>query len=59
MKSKRVPVQVDAEVYLRLKRYSEATNVPVARIVARGLSDWLDTVGRARLDALMESIADR
>lgn len=59
MTSKRVPVMIDAELYQRLKVYSEATGIPVARVVARGLADWLETVGRERLDALMELTVDR
>lgn len=58
MTSKRVPVMIDAALYLRLREYSGATDVPVARVVARGLTDWLDTTGRERLDALMESTAE-
>ncbi len=53
--SKRQPVMIDADLYKRLQEYSAATGIPIARIVSRGLSDWLDTVGRERLDALMES----
>lgn len=52
--SKRVPVAVNAELHQRLKEYSAATGVPISRVVARGLTDWLDTVGRERLDQLME-----
>jgi hypothetical protein len=52
--SKRVPVAIDTELHQRLKEYSAATGVPLSRIVARGLTDWLDTVGRERLDALMD-----
>lgn len=55
MKSKRVPVMIDAEVYERLKAYSEATGIAIARVVASGLTDWLDTVGAARLEALKKS----
>ena len=53
--SRRMPVMIDEELYNRLKEYSAATDAPVARIVARGLTDWLDTTGRERLDALMEA----
>ncbi len=59
MTSKRVPVMIDAEVYQRLKAYSVATGIPVARVVFRGLTDWLETVGRERLDALMELSVDK
>jgi ribbon-helix-helix protein len=54
MRTKRVPVMIDADLYQRLKEYSTATDAPVARIVARGLTDWLDKTGRERLDVLMD-----
>jgi hypothetical protein len=57
VKSKRVPVMIDAERYQRLKEYSAATDAKVVRVVARGLTHWLDTAGQERLDALMESAA--
>jgi hypothetical protein len=49
---------IDANLYARLKEYSQATGIPVARIVARGLADWLDTVGAARLEALKKESAE-
>jgi hypothetical protein len=58
MKSKRVPVMLDADVYERLKAYSTATGIPIARVVARGLADWLDTVGAARLAMLKKESAE-
>lgn len=54
MKAKRMPVMIDADLYQRLKEYSIATDAPVARVVARGLTDWLDKTGRERLDVLMD-----
>jgi hypothetical protein len=50
--SKRIPVQVDAEVYLLAKAYAEATGIPVARVVAVALRDWLTTEGADRLRRL-------
>jgi len=58
MKSKRVPVMLDADLYQRLQAYSAATGIPIARVVARGLGEWLDTVGAARLDALAKKSAE-
>lgn len=55
MKSNRQPVMIDADLYARLKAYSEATGIAIARVVARGLTDWLDTVGEARLAMLKKS----
>jgi hypothetical protein len=53
--STRQPVMIDADLYVRLKEYSQATGVPIARVVARGLTDWLDTVGAARLEGFKKS----
>ena len=58
MITKRQPVMIDAEVYDRLKAYSEATGIAIARVVASGLTDWLDTVGAARLEALKKESAE-
>jgi len=58
MKSKRMPVPINAELYQRLQAYSETTGIPITRVVARGLTNWLDTVGRERLDALMNLPAE-
>jgi hypothetical protein len=44
MKSKRQPVMIDAQVYERLKAYSEATGIAIARVVAGGLPDWLEAL---------------
>jgi hypothetical protein len=55
MKSNRQPVMIDADLYARLKEFSEATGIAIARVVARGLTDWLDTVGEARLAMLKKS----
>lgn len=53
--SKRVPVLVEnngpQSAYARLKQYSDLTGVSIARAVNDALSDWLDTVGAARLEA--------
>jgi hypothetical protein len=49
---------IDADLYARLKQYSQATGVPVARVVARGLADWLETVGEARLAMLKKKSAE-
>lgn len=55
MKSNRQPVMIDAALHARLKEFSAATGIPIARVVASGLTDWLDTVGEARLAMLKKS----
>jgi hypothetical protein len=52
IKSKHVPVQVDAATYELVKAYSEKSGVPVTRVVAVALKEWLATIGAARLEAL-------
>ncbi len=52
IKSKHVPVHVDAATYEQVKAYSEKSGVPVTRVVAVALKEWLATVGAARLQAL-------
>lgn len=47
-----VPVKVNREVYDKVKQYSTITGIPAARVISEALSDWLETTGEARLDAL-------
>ena len=56
--STRQPVMIDADLHARLKEYSQATGIPIARVVARALTDWLETVGVARLEALKKESAE-
>lgn len=56
MKSKRKSVLIDADLHKRLQEYSAATGIPISRIMAQGLTDWLDSVGAARLAALKKSV---
>jgi len=58
MKSKRKSVLIDADLHKRLREYSAATGIPIARIVSRGLTDWLDTVGHQQLAALTKKSAE-
>ena len=52
---KRVPVSIDSETYDKITAYSESTGIPKVRVVAEALKDWFDTIGAARLDAIMNS----
>lgn len=45
-------MQVNSEVYVQLKTYSEAVGIPASRVIEEALGDWLETVGIARLEAL-------
>jgi len=51
-KPDRQPVQVDAETVARLRAYSEATGVPMARVVARACNEWLDQHGKQHMAVL-------
>jgi hypothetical protein len=51
LKSKHIPVHVDAETYELGKAYFEKTGVPVTRVVTEAMKDWLETIGAARLKA--------
>jgi hypothetical protein len=52
IKSKHGPVHIDAATYEQMKAYSEKSGVPVTRVVAVALKEWLATMGAARLQAL-------
>jgi hypothetical protein len=54
LKSKHIPVHVDAETYELAKAYSEKTGVPMTRVVARALREWLETVGARQLAAFKQ-----
>jgi hypothetical protein len=47
-----VPVKVDRSVYDKVKHYTDCTGVPAARVISEAISDWLETTGEARLEAL-------
>lgn len=52
MKIEAVPVKVRRDVYDNVKNYSVQTGVPAAQVIAEALTDWLESVGIARLEAL-------
>lgn len=41
--------------YDRVKAYSEATGVPISRVIDDSIDLWMSTVGEARLEVLGES----
>lgn len=55
VKSRNVPVNVPGEVYEKVAEYSKLTGVPVTKVTVEALSDWLDTVGAARMEAIAET----
>lgn len=55
-KSAHIPVHIDNATYNRLKAYSTAKGQPITKVVAEAVTDWLETIGAARLvDAADES----
>lgn len=52
--STRIPVSVDKDTHAALKAYSGLTNVPVTKVLAEAVKDWMATVGAARLESLSE-----
>jgi len=50
--SNRQPVQVDPDVYGRLRTMSESTGIPITRLVNKALTAWLDTAGQQMASAL-------
>jgi predicted DNA-binding protein len=52
MKAKRIPINVDAEDFQRLKTLSERTGIPAANLLRRAVSAWLDENEKQLLKAL-------
>lgn len=55
IKSKYVPVNIDAETYAQLKAYSVAMGQPITQVLKDALPDWLGTIGATKLKAKLES----
>ena len=51
-KTEAIPVKVNRAVYDRVKHYSATTKVPAAQVITEAITDWLETTGEARLEAL-------
>jgi hypothetical protein len=58
-RTKRTPVQVDEATYARVKQYSDATGVPLARVIDRAVNEWLDVAGKQHMQVLAPSIVTR
>ena len=46
-------VVVDSETHQKLKAYLELTGVPITTVASQALADWMETIGAARLDAMI------
>lgn len=45
-------VRLGLDTHTMIKDYSEATGIPMSKVLDVALVDWLSTVGAARLEAL-------
>jgi murein L,D-transpeptidase YcbB/YkuD len=52
IRSRHIPVMVDAETYEAVKSFSEISGIPATRVVAEAIKEWLNTTGAAKLAAL-------
>lgn len=50
----RQPVMVPAKVYNLLLEYRAATGIPIAQLVTRALTEWLNSEGAARALAALK-----
>jgi len=53
----RMNVPVSSEVHGKLKAYSEMTGIPISVAANKALSDWLDSVAPAHIEALAGRVA--
>lgn len=51
-RSKHIPVHIDGATYTAIQSYSELTGIPITKVVATAMKDWMETIGAARLEAL-------
>jgi predicted DNA-binding protein len=51
-KAQRIPVNVDAEDFQRLKTLSERTGIPASNLLRRAIRAWLDENEKQLLKAL-------
>ena len=45
-------VRLDNEVFKVVKEYSNITGVPMSRVLLTALTDWMGTVGTARIESM-------
>lgn len=54
MPDKRVPVKIEPETHAALKTYSQLTGRTIVSLLAEAVKDWVDIVGKSRLEAIQE-----
>jgi hypothetical protein len=47
-------MKLKSELYAALEAYAAAMHLPVDQVINEALQDWVDTVGRARLEVMAE-----
>jgi hypothetical protein len=52
VKTARTTIQVDAETHAMLKAYSDETGIPIGKVAARAIREWMETTGRRLAQAL-------
>jgi hypothetical protein len=55
----RETVKIDAKTYDLLWQYSDKTGVSITRTITEAVNDWMETVGRQRLEMIGESLRRR
>jgi hypothetical protein len=50
-------VRLSTKVHGKVKEYSEATGVPMSKVVENALDDWLKVVGSVHIDAFRSTTA--
>ncbi len=51
-KAGRMTVQVDAETHRALQSYSELTDIPIGKVLARAVREWMNTTGHVHLEVM-------
>lgn len=51
-KAQRMTLQVDAETHQALEAYSKLTDIPISRVAARCVREWMNTTGKVHLDVM-------
>lgn len=48
----RMTVQVDAETHRALVAYSEMTDIPLGKVLARAVREWMNTTGHVHMEVM-------
>lgn len=51
-KTPRMTVQVDAETHKAALAYSELTGIPIGKVIARAVREWMNTTGHVHLEVM-------